>query len=141
MSDNKTKPTGASVDTFIAGLDNQTRRTDSATLLKIFADVTGMPPRMWGDSIIGYGEYQYKYASGRAGTFFLTGFSPRKTAMTIYVMPGFSSFGDQLARLGPHKHSSSCLYVTRLARVDLTVLAEIIADSVSQMKQKYSWKE
>ena len=139
MSDNKTKPTDASVDAFIAGLDNPTRRADSALLLKMFSDVTGMQPRMWGDSIVGYGEYQYKYASGRAGTFFLTGFSPRKTAMTLYVMPGFKDLGDHLARLGPHKHSSSCLYITRLARIDMTVLEEIIANSVSQMKQKYTW--
>jgi len=98
---------------------------------------TGFDPRIWGDSMVGYGQYRYKYKSGHGGEHFLTGFSPRKSAMSIYVMPGFKQYEKQLALLGKHKHSVSCLYVTRLANIDLGVLENIVADSVSRMKKLY----
>ncbi len=98
---------------------------------------TGFDPRIWGDSMVGYGQYRYKYKSGHSGEYFLTGFSPRKSAMSIYVMPGFKQYEKQLALLGKHGHSVSCLYVTRLANIDLGVLENIVADSVSRMKKLY----
>ena len=140
MSENKTRPTDASVMDFITAVENNTRREDSLVLLERFNQLTGMSPRLWGPSLIGYGEYHYKYDSGREGDYFLTGFSPRKSAMTVYVMPGFSEFQSELNRLGPHKHSSSCLYITRLARVDMDVLDEIVTKGVEIMRQRYDWK-
>ena len=140
MSENKTKPTDASVADYIESLDHEARKADSRTLVKAMADWTGMKPKLWGTSIIGFGEYHYTYESGREGDFFLTGFAPRKAAMTVYIMPGFKPYNEHLSRLGPHKHSSSCLYITRLARVDMAVLEEIVRDSVDRMKSNYTWK-
>jgi len=140
MSENKTKATNASVSDFIENLDNLSRKADSQQLLELMGRVTDMQPRIWGTNIVGYGEYHYKYHSGREGDFFLTGFAPRKTAMTIYVIPGFKAYTNHLARLGPHRHTSSCLYITRLARIDMTVLEEIIAESLAHMKLTYPWK-
>ncbi|MEP0940235.1 MAG: DUF1801 domain-containing protein [Rhizobiaceae bacterium] len=140
MSQNKTIPSDVPVLDYIESLDNQTRKDDARLLLEAMADWTGMQPRLWGASIVGFGEYHYTYESGREGDHMLTGFAPRKSAMTIYIMPGFKPYGEQLARLGPHKHSSSCLYITRLTRVDLSVLEEIVRDSVERMKAKYPWK-
>lgn len=122
---------------FISSVLHERRRAEALELLDLFGSTTGLEPVMWGDSLIGYGSYRYKYASGREGEFFLTGFSPRKSALTIYIMPGFESYKDQLARLGKHKHSRSCLYLTRLDAVDQSVLAEIIGDSVDWMRRKY----
>ena len=138
--ENKTKPNDASVSDYILSLDSEARRSDSQILLDEMTRWTGMQPRMWGDSMIGFGEYHYTYASGREGDYFLTGFAPRKAAMTVYIMPGFKKYADHLARLGPHKHSSSCLYVSRLARIDMSVLEEIVRDSVERMKAMYPWK-
>ena len=140
MSQNKTIPSDVPVLDYIESLDNQTRKDDARLLLEAMADWTGMQPRLWGASIVGFGEYHYTYESGREGDHMLTGFAPRKSAMTIYIMPGFKPYGEQLAWLGPHKHSSSCLYITRLTRVDLSVLEEIVRDSVERMKAKYPWK-
>jgi hypothetical protein len=140
MSDNKTKPNDASVIDYIDSLESDVRRADARILLDAMTDWTGMQPRLWGPSIVGFGEYHYQYESGREGDHMLTGFAARKSAMTIYVMPGFKPYAGQLARLGPHKHSSSCLYITRLARVNMAVLEEIVRDSVERMKQKYPWK-
>ena len=140
MSENKTRPTDASVSAYIEALDHQARKADSKILLEAMTRWTGMQPRLWGPSIIGFGEYHYTYESGREGDHLLTGFAPRKSAMTVYIMPGFKPYGDHLARLGPHKHSSSCLYITRLERIDMNVLEEIVRDSVDRMKAKYPWK-
>ena len=137
MADNKTKPTDADVQTYIATVENERRREDSLVLLSMMDRITGFKPQMWGDSIVGYGRYRYKYKSGHGGEFFLTGFSPRKTAMTVYVMPGFKPYGHLLVKLGRHRHSVSCLYITRLANIDLSVLETIIADSVERMKANY----
>ena len=137
MAENKTKPTDADVDAFIAGIDHDRRRADSGILLELMGRITGFQPRMWGESMVGFGQYHYKYASGREGDYFLTGFSPRKSAMTIYIMPGFKQYGDLLTKLGKHKHSVSCLYVTRLENIDLAVLEDMIRDSVKRMKIIY----
>ena len=140
MSENKTRPSDASVSDYIESIDHQTRKADSKILLKAMSAWTGMTPRLWGPSIIGFGEYHYKYESGREGDHLLTGFAPRKSAMTVYIMPGFKPYAEQLAHLGPHKNSSSCLYITRLERIDMAVLEEIVRDSVARMKAKYPWK-
>ena len=140
MAENKTQPTSASVADFIAAIEHPTRREDSQSLLQLMTRLTGMKPCMWGESIVGYGLYHYRYESGREGSYFLTGFAPRKAASTVYIMPGFKPYADQLSRLGPHRHSSSCLYITRLSRIDLTVLEEIVADSVQRMQRKYDWQ-
>ena len=141
MAENKTKPAHINVADFVARVESDLRRADAGILLETFARLTGMKPCLWGDSLIGYGQYHYKYASGREGDYFLTGFSPRKTAMTIYIMPGFNSYTSHLARLGAHKHSRSCLYIKKLEQIDLVVLEEIISDSVARMKEIYQWKQ
>jgi hypothetical protein len=137
VSGNKTLPTDADVGAFIAGIENETRRGDAETLLRMMTRVTGMEPVMWGETIIGFGQYHYKYESGREGDYFLTGFSPRKAATSVYIMPGFKRYGDRLARLGRHRHSVSCLYINRLAAIDMAVLEEMVADSVARMQEMY----
>lgn len=140
-AENKTKPTELSPEAFVADVEHPVRKADSERLLEIFAEVTGMSPRMWGPSIIGYGEYHYKYDSGREGDFMMTGFSPRKQNLSIYILPGYSDFSDLLARLGKHKHGKSCLYINKLADVDEAVLRELIAAGLEDLKSKYpDWK-
>jgi len=92
--------------------------------------ITGEKPKMWGETIVGFGSYHYKYASGREGDWFLTGFSPRKTAMSLYIMPGYGQFDAIMARLGKHKTGRACLYISKLDDVDLAVLEELITKSV-----------
>ena len=140
-SDSKTKPTGRSPEAFVASVENETRRRDAERLLVLFAETTGMVPKMWGPSIIGYGRYQYKYESGREGEFMLTGFSPRRANLAIYVMPGYSAMSDKLDRLGKHKIGKSCLYINKLADVDESVLAEIIHDGLQYMRAKYETRD
>ncbi|MGD2131476.1 MAG: DUF1801 domain-containing protein [Maricaulaceae bacterium] len=136
-SQNKTAPTAASVSGFINAVENDTRRADAKVLLAMMKRVTGQKPKMWGPSIIGFGEYHYKYDSGREGDFLRTGFSPRKANLVVYVMPGFKAYGPLLKRLGKYKTGSSCLYVNKLADVDLEVLEELIAKGYAHMNEKY----
>ena len=136
-SDNKTQPTVESVEVFLASVDHETRRSDGLALLDLFNRVTGWKPVMWGPSIIGYGRYHYKYASGREGDFLVTGFSPRKSSLSIYIMPGYRNMADKLARLGKHKTGRSCLYINKLADIDTNVLQEIIEDGIAYMKTNY----
>lgn len=133
MAEPKTRPTGAPVRAFLAGLDDA-RRLDCAVLVKTMRIATGERPVMWGSSIVGFGTYAYTYASGRAANWFLTGFSPRARDLTVYVMPGFARYRALLARLGRHKHSKSCLYLRSLADVDLGVLRELIEQSVRDLR-------
>lgn len=137
MSDNKTKPTRASVTKFINAVEHKGRREDAVALLEFMNRITGLKPQMWGDSLIGYGRYNYKYKSGHEGEFFLTGFSPRKAQMTVYIMPGFKQYAKQLTKLGKHKHTVCCLYINRLADIDMKVLEEIVVDSVKRMREMY----
>ena len=127
MAENKTKPTAASVDDFIANIENPRRRTDALTALKLYEEVTGLPPVMWGPSIIGFGTSHYVYETGRAGDMPAAAFSPRKANMTFYVGDGFEGAAELYARLGKHKKSVACLYVNKLDDIDLDVLREIIA--------------
>lgn len=137
MSDAKTVPTDVSVETFIDAVVHAGRRDDARVLLDRMREWTGLQPQMWGESIIGFGRYKYIYESGCSGTWMLTAFSPRKANMVVYIMPGFEHYGSQLERLGKHKHSVSCLYLGRLASIDLDVLGDMVTDSVARMKAKY----
>ena len=135
MAENKTQPTSASVDDFIEGIENTRRRADSLIALKLFKEVTDLPPVMWGPSIIGFGTHHYVYDSGREGTVPAAGFSPRKANMTFYVGDDFEGAEGLYARLGKHKKSVACLYINKLDDVDLQVLREIIACDYSDTIQ------
>lgn len=137
MAANKTRPSTADVQTFISSVEHDGRREDAEALHDLITKVTGFDPCMWGDAIVGYGSYHYTYESGREGDCFLTGFAPRKTSMTIYIMPGFKHYANELSKLGKHKHSVSCLYVGRLSAIDVSVLKHIIVDSVERMKDRH----
>ena len=135
MATNKTAPTDGDPRAFIAGLDSDRRRREALELLELFEARTGEQPVMWGDSIVGFGSYDYSYQSGRTGTWMRVGFSPRKSQLTVYVMPGFDRYEAALQRLGPHSTGQSCLYLKRLEAVDIDVLGDIIADSYETMGQ------
>ncbi len=130
MAELKTKRTRASVRAFIDGIDDAQKRKDCREIMKMMKEATGCRPAMWGPNIVGYGSYDYKYASGREGTWFLTGFSPRKQNLTLYIMPGFSRYDDLLAKLGPHKTGKACLYVKRLDDIHRPTLKTLIRKSV-----------
>jgi hypothetical protein len=125
----KTKPSDADVEAFIAAIEDPRKREDSRAICRLMAEETGESPTMWGSSIVGFGTYHYVYASGREGDWMAIGFSPRKQNLTLYLMDGFSEYHELLARLGRHSTGKSCLYVKRLADVDLDVLREMIARS------------
>ena len=125
MAEIKTKPTDASVDAFLDGVGHPMRRGDGKTLRAMMERVTGEPAMMWGPSIVGFGSYHYRYASGHEGDMCRVGFSPRKANLVLYV-GGFPDYEALLARLGKHKSSKACLYLNRLADVDLAVLEEIV---------------
>ena len=108
---------------------------DAAVLVDLFSKVTGFIPKMWGDSIVGFGQYHYRYATGREGDFLATGFSPRKSNLSIYIMPGYDDFSDILQNLGKHKLGKSCLYVNNLADIDFDVLAQLITVGLERLDQ------
>lgn len=137
MAEMKTKATGASAKAFIDGLADESVRRDCRALVKLMKEATGEAPRMWGPSMVGFGEYHYKYDSGREGDWFITGFSPRKSNLTLYIMAGFAQYDALLKQLGPHKTGKSCLYVKRLADVDAGVLRELVERSVAHMRKTY----
>ena len=137
MAENKTQENAASVDDFINGIDNEAKRQDCLTILALFREITGEEPKMWGTSIVGYGNYHYKYKSGREGDFMRIGFSPRKQNLTLYIIPGFGKYDDLMSRLGKHSTGKSCLYIKKLADVDLDVLRELAQQSVDHMATKY----
>lgn len=140
MAHNKTKPTQQEVTDFIAGIDDSRKQADCLELMTLMLDVTGEPAKMWGASIVGFGNYHYKYASGREGDFFLTGFSPRKQALTVYIISGFEVHSKLVEKLGKFKTGKSCLYVKNLDNLDRSVLAQLITESVAYMRKKYPEK-
>ena len=133
----KTRPTEASVADFIGAIADAEKREDARAVAAMMAEITSAPAQIWGTSIVGFGRYRYRYASGRKGEFFETGFSPRKRALTLYIMPGFSEYGGLLEKLGQHSLGKSCLYIKRLADIDLEVLRELVALSVQAIREKY----
>jgi hypothetical protein len=136
MAELKTKVNDASVTDFLNGIKDEGKRADSFEILKMMGQVTKQEPKMWGASIVGFGEYHYKYKSGREGDWFVTGFSPRKQNLTLYVMGGFTPHTDLLKKLGRHKTGVGCLYVNKLADVDVKVLKELLKQSVEAAKKK-----
>lgn len=137
MATLKTAPTDASVEAFLGTVEDEARRDDCRTVLDLMQRVTGEPPQMWGDSIVGFGSYHYVYDSGREGDWFLTGFSPRKRSLTLYIMAGFDRYDELMERLGKHKTGKSCLYVNRLSDIDMDVLEELVRQSVEHMRKTY----
>ena len=127
MAENKTQPTDVDPAAFIAGLAHPTRRRDGLTLLAMMREVTGVAPVMWGPSMVGYGQYHYKYASGRQGDALAVGFSPRTSGLVLYGLIDAPGAGALLGRLGTHSLGASCLYVPTLAKVDMGVLRELTA--------------
>ena len=138
-AENKTKPTEVDPKDFVAAVESDKKRADAEVLLDFFERVTGLKPKMWGPSLIGYGRYHYKYESGREGDMLMTGFSPRKANLVMYIMPGYRSdqMQEKLSRLGKHKLGKSCLYINKLADVDMDVLEEIVRDGVDYMRENY----
>jgi hypothetical protein len=136
VSDQKTRPTDVSVESFLADVADARKRADADRLIQIMTAITGDPPVMWGDSIIGFGSYHYRYQSGHEGDAPLVGFSPRTKAHSIYLSCDLSLYQDVLDRLGKHRMGKGCLYITRLPNVDEAVLEELIRASIAEVKSK-----
>ena len=137
MARNKTVATNTPVEKFIESIEQEQKRADSRQMIALMRKLTGKEPRLWGSSLVGFGSYHYRYESGREGDFFLTGFSPRKSAFTVYIMPGFERYKALMKKLGPHRTGKSCLYLKNLDAIDRDVLEEIIRDSIAYMREKY----
>lgn len=137
MAELKTQPTDHSVEAFLNTVDDAKKREDSFAILNLMKEITKTEPKMWGPSIVGFGHYRYKYESGREGDWFLTGFSPRKQNLTLYIMAGFDRYEQLMAKLGKYKTGKSCLYIKKLEEIDITVLRELIQQSVAHLSRKY----
>ena len=137
MTELKTRPTSQSVRTFLKGVEDPRRKADAETVCTMMEKITRRPPQMWGSSIVGFGSYTYSYASGRSGDWPLVGFSPRKQALTLYVMSGFDEYDDLLSQLGKFKTGKSCLYIKSLDQVDEKVLARLLRKSVAHLRRKW----
>jgi len=135
MAELKTKPSKSSVQRFINGVADESRRRDCQAILEMMSKVTGAKPEMWGTSIVGFGRYHYKYASGREGEWMLMGFSPRKKDLTLYVMPGFEDFAELMQKLGKYKTGRACLYLKKLEDVDTRVLRKLFACALKKMSK------
>ncbi len=134
MAENATRPTDVDPRDFIAAVEHPTRRADAEVLLGLMERVSGCEPRMWGPSIVGFGRYEYRYETGREGESMMCGFSPRKANLVVYTMPGYDDLSDELGRLGKHKMGKSCLYINKLADVDLDVLEEIVERGLTRLR-------
>ncbi|NNF03456.1 MAG: DUF1801 domain-containing protein [Rhodothermales bacterium] len=134
MSEPKTRPTDSSVTDFLRAIEDEKKRSDAFRVLELMTEITGEDAKMWGPSIVGFGSYHFKYASGREGDWMLTGFSPRKTALTLYIMSGFKRHDELMEQLGSFKTGKSCLYIKRLDDVDEDALRELIAASVEHVR-------
>jgi hypothetical protein len=134
MDENKTQPTNESVKDFINRITDEERRADCFAVAKIMEEVTGQKPKMWGPSIVGFGTFHYKYASGREGDWLVTGFSPRKKDLTLYLMMGFEKHAELMKKLGKHSAAKSCLYIKRLSDVHVPTLKTLIKKSVKQLE-------
>ena len=137
MAENKTQPTNSSVTAFINGIEDKEKRADARKISAMMRAATGAKPRMWGSSIVGFGQYHCKYESGREGDFMLTGFSARKKALTLYIMTGFEGVDSIMSELGKYKTGKSCLYIKRLSDVDQKLLERLVSRSVQTMRKNY----
>ena len=137
MAEPKTKPTDASVADFLDEIEDEQRREDCKAVAQLMQKVTKTKPTMWGSSIVGFGTYHYKYASGQEADWPLVGFSPRKQNLVLYIASGFASYDGLMAKLGKHKTGKVCVYLNKLADVDQKVLKTLIEDSVKHTKEKY----
>ena len=135
MAELKTKQTDASVKDFLNQIPDEERRKDCLAVAKIMEEITGSKPKMWGPSIIGFGSYHYKYASGREGDWMITGFSPRKKDLTLYIMMGFEKYPELMKQLGKHSTGKSCLYIKRLSDIHVPTLKKLIKQSVKQLQE------
>ena len=137
MAELKTTENKKSVASFLSAIEDVQKRADCKAIAKMMRDATGKRAKMWGTAIVGFDKYDYKYESGRSGTFMVTGFSPRAQNISVYIMPGFSKFGTLMKKLGKHKTGKSCLYIKRLADVDEKILSRLINESVKEMRRIY----
>ena len=136
MTRNKTQPTNVDVNTFIGNLDSEKRRQEAIVLVQLMRSATGEPPVMWGPSIIGFGTYHYIYESGREGDFMCVGFSPRKAAISLYIMGEHTHYQSHFEALGKYSKGKSCIYIKKLEDVDLKVLAALVKDSFAYISNK-----
>ena len=137
MAELKTKKTDESVVAFLDKVESVKKRLDCYTILSLMKSVTGHEPKMWGESIIGFGSYHYKYESGHEGDMPLAGFAPRKNNLTIYIMPGFERYAELMPKLGKYKTGKSCLYIKTMNDIDPLVLRELVKESVQFMQARY----
>jgi hypothetical protein len=135
VAENKTKPTNQSVAEFLNKIPDAERREDCRAIAKLMEEITGSKPKMWGPAIVGFGSYHYKYESGREGDWLVTGFSPRKQDLTLYIMMGFEKHADLLKQLGKHRTAKSCLYIKRLSDVHAPTLKKLIKASLKQLRE------
>jgi hypothetical protein len=135
MAELKTQENDASVNDYLNSVEDEKKREASFKVKELMEEVTGEEARMWGDSIVGFGHYHYKYASGREGEWMLTGFAPRKRNLTLYIMSGFEEYDDLMQKLGKHSTGKSCLYINKLEDIDLDVLRELVDKSVQHMRE------
>jgi hypothetical protein len=138
MAELKTKRNDQSVENFLNRVEDQRKREDSFAILELMKEITGAEPEMWGNSIVGFGSYHYKYESGREGDWFLTGFSPRKQNLTLYIMSGFSGYDELMKKLGKYKTGKSCLYIKKLEDIDINVLRKLVEQSIEYLSKRYS---
>jgi Domain of unknown function (DU1801) len=134
MAEPKTKPTNESVKDFLNRIPEAERREDCFAVAKMMEEITGEKPRMWGPAIVGFGSYHYKYASGHEGEWPMTGFSPRKKDLTLYIMMGFERHPDLMEKLGKHSHSKSCLYIKSLSDIHIPTLKKLIKIGLKELK-------
>ena len=137
MAENKTKPTGASVEDYIASRADDAQRADCRKLMSLLKRITGEKPKMWGPSMVGYGLYRYEYESGHSGEMPLAAFAIRGRDLVVYLMGEGETQGALLARLGKHSMGMSCLYFRRLSDLDLSVLERLVANSIAEVQQRY----
>lgn len=135
MAELKTKRNKGDVESFLNSVSDEKKRQDSFAVLELMQQITGKEPEMWGDSIVGFGSYHYKYDSGREGDWFVTGFSPRKQNLTLYIMSGFDEYDQLLSKLGKHSIGKSCLYIKKIEDINVDVLKDLVKKSVRHMEK------
>ena len=138
MSENKTQANDSDVMAFLNAVEPEKKRQDALIIKELMEEVTGEPATMWGTSIVGFGSYHYRYETGREGDMPIVGFSPRKQAITLYIMGGFENYENLLGKLGKHTIGKSCLYIKKLDDVDKDVLRQLVKQSVAYMREKHS---